>query len=112
MTALAQAIRAGNKLLADNGDSAFTNTGVSLFWQPAQYPDWQMRFFGVGANRVFASFTHSVRGYGLTANRGNICGQVPHSHSIVSGTYKHIIRRDFFSGYAKLTGQIKSAWGR
>jgi hypothetical protein len=27
MTALAQAIRAGNKLLADNGDSAFTNTG-------------------------------------------------------------------------------------
>jgi hypothetical protein len=90
MTALAQAIRAGNKLLADNGDSAFTNTGVSLFWQPAQYPDWQMRFFGVGANRVFASFTHSVRGYGLTANRGNICGQVPHSHSIVSGTHKRL----------------------
>jgi hypothetical protein len=87
MTALAQAIRAGNKLLADNGDSAFTNTGVSLFWQPAQYPDWQMRFFGVGANRVFASFTHSVRGYGLTANRGNICGQVPHSHSMVAGGF-------------------------
>jgi hypothetical protein len=51
----------------------------------------------------FWQFRPSFRRYGLTATRGNIYRQPPHSHSIVAGTYKHLKIRDFFSAYAKFT---------
>jgi hypothetical protein len=39
-------------------------------------------------------FCPGIRGYGLAATRGKLCRQPPHSHSIVSGTYKYLKKRD------------------
>jgi hypothetical protein len=63
----------------------------------------RLRTVGEAANRVFASFAPSFRPYGLTPNRGKLCRQLPHSHSIVAGTYKDLTLLVFFQAYNELT---------
>jgi hypothetical protein len=51
----------------------------------------------------FCQFCPSFRGSGLTATRGKLCRQPPHSHSIVAGTYKRLKLMPFSSGHAEPT---------
>ena len=51
----------------------------------------------------FCQFHPCFRGYEPAVNHGKLCAQSPYSHSIVTGTYKHLKKRDFFSACAKLT---------
>jgi hypothetical protein len=69
----------------------------------AHYAQRRLRADGVGANGVFCKFRPSFRRFGLTANRGKLCRQPPHSHSIVSDTYKPLKLIDLLAGYAELT---------
>ncbi len=48
--------------------------------------------------RSYCHFPRGFLGYGLTTTRGNLSRQPPHSHSIVSGTCKHLKEIPFFSG--------------
>jgi hypothetical protein len=41
-------------------------------------------------------FFPGFRDYGLNATRGKLCRQPPHSHSIVSGTCKHLKLGEFY----------------
>ena len=51
-------------------------------------------------------FHLGFRPYGLTASRGKLCRQPPHSHSIVSGTFKHLKDKDFVSERANFTVRL------
>ncbi len=53
--------------------------------------------------RSYCHFPRGFLGYGLTATRGNLSRQPPHSHSIVAGTYKRLKNNDFPSGRTQLT---------
>jgi hypothetical protein len=54
----------------------------------------------------FCQFCLSFQGSGLTATRGKLCRQSPHSRSIVSGTCKHLKDRDLVSERANFTVRL------
>ena len=92
---------------ADSGGSDLPDTGhsppsaVSSRYAPAA--EGRGRKCDLG----FCQFHPGFRAYGQTARRGKLCRQPPHSHTIVSGTYKYLKENDFVSPCAKLT--VKSA---